>query len=151
MSDKIQTRIFNHGDKKESKWPSQYGTLERGIFYISESGELTAGYPPSKVQRFGTAPAFIGDDMPSTLNHADNKYYTSKSKFRASTKAHGFIEVGNEKIKPAKRREPDLKAIEASVAKAYNEIEHGMARLTEKDRAVCKIADRQLKEKHDIE
>ncbi len=40
---------------------------------------------------------FIPDDMPPTLHPCDHKYYTSKAKFRAVTRYHGKIEVGNER------------------------------------------------------
>lgn len=37
---------------------------------------------------------YISDDMKPTRHPVDGKYYTSKSTFRAITKAHGFEEVG---------------------------------------------------------
>lgn len=42
----------------------------------------------------------ISDAMAPTLHHADGRLYDSKAKFRATTKAHGCIEVGNEPLKP---------------------------------------------------
>jgi hypothetical protein len=36
------------------------------------------------------------DDMPPTVHPCDQQVYTSKAKFRATTRAHGKIEVGNE-------------------------------------------------------
>ena len=39
----------------------------------------------------------IRDTIDETWHPSDGKYYTSKSKFRQVTKAHGGIEVGNEK------------------------------------------------------
>jgi hypothetical protein len=58
----------------------------------------------------------ITDTMDPTRHMCDNQFYTSKSKFREVTKAHGCVEVGNEvdymmrprkpvKLDPAKRRE----------------------------------------------
>ena len=38
----------------------------------------------------------ISDTMPETRHMADGKYYSSKSKFREVTKAHGCIEMGND-------------------------------------------------------
>lgn len=38
---------------------------------------------------------FILDDMPPTKHPVDGKFYTSKAKFRAVTRAHGYVEVGD--------------------------------------------------------
>jgi len=48
----------------------------------------------------------ISDEMPATRHMADNRLYTSKSKFRATTRAHGCVEVGNETATLLKPREP---------------------------------------------
>jgi hypothetical protein len=63
---------------------------------------------------------FIPDDMPPTLHPCNKKFYTSKAKFRAETRAHGKIEVGNEKeafwkLKPTDPRPP----MSESVKEAY--------------------------------
>jgi hypothetical protein len=68
------------------------------------------------------APMVITDEMPATQHMADGNYYTSKRKFRAITRAHGCIEVGND---PAMfRRRPKLKpdrhAIKAAVGRAFS-------------------------------
>lgn len=55
--------------------------------------------------------SFSSDEMPPTLHPANGKFYTSKAKFRAETKAHGFEEVGNayqNGYDPAKEREKAL-------------------------------------------
>ena len=43
-----------------------------------------------------SAPYVISDTMDSTRHMADGQFYTSKAKFRETTKAHGCVEVGNE-------------------------------------------------------
>jgi hypothetical protein len=53
-------------------------------------------------------PYVISDSMPP-LEHVDGRFYTSKRQYSAVTRAHGLIEVGNEKFKP-KKRSTDLKA-----------------------------------------
>lgn len=53
------------------------------------------------------APAVISDTMEPT-EHIDGKFYTSKSQFRAVTKAHGMIEVGND---PARLRPPTRRPV----------------------------------------
>ncbi|MGE3875491.1 MAG: hypothetical protein AB7F74_21265 [Parvibaculaceae bacterium] len=68
------------------------------------------------------APMVITDEMPATQNMADGNFYTSKRKFRAVTKAHGCVEVGNDpamfRRKP--KPKPDRRAIKAAVARAFS-------------------------------
>ncbi len=40
----------------------------------------------------------INDEIPATWHPADGKFYTSKAKFRAATRAAGCVEVGNEQL-----------------------------------------------------
>jgi len=76
--------------------------------------------PPDPVARSDLAcPSVIGDTMPET-QHVDGKHYTSKSAYRAITKANGYVEVGND---PARLRRPekpqaDPVARRAAVSKA---------------------------------
>lgn len=52
----------------------------------------------------------ISDEMPETRHMCDNQLYTSKAKFRETTRAYGCVEVGNETdtlLKPRKRIELD--------------------------------------------
>jgi len=51
-------------------------------------------------------PHIISDAMPPT-EQVDGRFYTSKSAFRATGKALGLIEIGNERPKP-KVRATDL-------------------------------------------
>ena len=44
-------------------------------------------------------PMVISDEM-EPVEQVDGRFYTSKRKFRAVGRAHGLIEVGNEKPKP---------------------------------------------------
>lgn len=55
---------------------------------------------------------FILDDMPPTKHPVDGKYYTSKAKFRATTRAHGYVEIGDaydRGYSPEKEYERDFK------------------------------------------
>ncbi len=54
----------------------------------------------------GDAPNVIRDEIDPTRNMCDNRYYTSKAKFREVTKAHGCVEVGNETTTMLKPRQP---------------------------------------------
>lgn len=52
----------------------------------------------------------ISDEMSPTRHMADGRYYTSKHKFRAATRAAGCIEVGNDPsiMSPKPRRRVEL-------------------------------------------
>lgn len=52
--------------------------------------------------------------------HIDGRYYDSKSQFRAVTKAHGCIEVGNDpaRLNPISRPKADPKARRDAVRRA---------------------------------
>jgi hypothetical protein len=47
-------------------------------------------------------PQIISDIMDPT-EHVDGKYYTSKATYRAVSRAHGLVEIGNERQKPKER------------------------------------------------
>lgn len=62
------------------------------------------------VDRRTTAPArsdlprpYVIGDVMDPAEQVDGNFYTSKAKFRAVGKAHGLIEVGNEKFRPKQR------------------------------------------------
>lgn len=54
---------------------------------------------------YGSSLYVITDEMAPLRNMADGKNYTSKAKFRATTKAYGCIEVGNDS-QAVKTRQP---------------------------------------------
>jgi hypothetical protein len=66
------------------------------------------------------APMFIRDEMPETEHPCNGRSYTSKSAFRAVTKAHDCIEVGNDpaRFKTPSKPKIDRKGIRASLEKA---------------------------------
>jgi hypothetical protein len=68
------------------------------------------------------APMVIADEMPATQHMADGKFYTSKRKFRAVTRAQGFIEVGNDPamFRRQPKPKPDRRAIRAAVGRAFS-------------------------------
>jgi hypothetical protein len=67
------------------------------------------------------APLVVADEMPATKHMADGRYYTSKRGFRAVTRAHGCIEVGNDPamLRRQQKPKPDRAAVRASVARAF--------------------------------
>jgi len=83
MSEKIQSKIFNYGDKCESSWPAKYGTGEKGRFYIAPKTENKSAY----VQQ---------DTMAPLRNMATGKIYDSKSAYLRDVHNAGFRVVGND-------------------------------------------------------
>jgi len=53
-------------------------------------------------------PMVISDTM-DPVEQVDGKFYTSKRQYRAVGRAHGLIEVGNEKLPPKQRASADRK------------------------------------------
>lgn len=74
--------------------------------------------PPARAN--GLAVPMVITDTMDPVEHVDGKFYTSKSQYRAVTKAHGYIEVGNDpaRHKRQPKPKPDRKAIKEAVAKA---------------------------------
>lgn len=99
----IKTKIFERGNENESDSISDYGQGEKGVFRyckktktvlpIAEARALDAELEQNQ-KRACIAHNFIQDEMPATKHPIDGKYYTSQSKFREVTKAHGCEEVG---------------------------------------------------------
>jgi len=69
-------------------------------------------------------PFVISDNMEPT-EQVDGKFYTSKRAFRATGRALGLVEVGNEKLKPKPKNAASRAAGEArraSIKKAVEKI-----------------------------
>jgi hypothetical protein len=65
----------------------------RSLYYWdSEQKKLVESRPRPAEEKVHV----IGDEMPAVTHPSNGKYYTSKSKFRAETRARGLTEVGNE-------------------------------------------------------
>jgi hypothetical protein len=47
-------------------------------------------------------PQIISDIM-DPVEHVDGQFYTSKATYRAVSRAHGLVEIGNERQKPKER------------------------------------------------
>lgn len=68
------------------------------------------------------APMLIKDFDEAVFSHADGRYYTSKKHWRDHLKAHGKVEVGNEKPSPPKA-EPVF--TEEAIGEAYDQWQAG--------------------------
>jgi hypothetical protein len=66
----------------------------------------------------------ISDEMPP-CEHVDGNFYSSKSAYRAVTRANGLTEVGTEKRAPRKRPPVSDKAISDAVDKAVADYQNG--------------------------
>jgi len=67
------------------------------------------------------APMLISDTMEPVQSMVDGRFYTSKAVLRASYRAAGVVEVGNDpsRLKPKPKPQPNRKAIRQSVEKAF--------------------------------
>jgi hypothetical protein len=72
----------------------------------------------------------ISDEMPALRHMADNKYYTSKHKFRETTKAYGCLEVGTDPaiLRPRKPIPLDRGARREAIRKTIYELRNGIRR-----------------------
>lgn len=64
--------------------------------YVWRNGELVEKHLAAPRIDSSSAPNVISDTMDATRHMASGKYISSKAAFRAETKAHGCIEVGND-------------------------------------------------------
>jgi hypothetical protein len=85
--------------------------VDRDEYYARQSAPKRSGL---------ACPMVISDTMDAVQHPCTGKFMTSKSAFRAETKAHGCIEVGNDpaRLRPRQRPKADRKAIRDSIAKA---------------------------------
>lgn len=74
--------------------------------YVRRNGKLVEKHLAEPLHASAWGPQVISDEMAATRNMADGNYYTSKKKFRDTTRAHGCIEVGNETATMLKPRTP---------------------------------------------
>ncbi|MER8741566.1 hypothetical protein NKH54_00645 [Mesorhizobium sp. M1004] len=74
-----------------------------------------------------SAPMINSDTMSAVQSMHDGKVYTSKSALRATYRAAGLEEVGNDpaRLRPRKRPKIDRKAIKDSVQKAQARFNRG--------------------------
>lgn len=73
---------------------------------------------------------FISDNMEPTQHMCDGKYYTSKKKFRETTKAYGCVEIGNDTKRLTERRKPvklDKRRRRDDIRKAIHDVRDGRA------------------------
>ena len=123
MTDKIVTKVFQYGNEKESSWPSEYGTGEKGVFHIDrDTKQFVEGLPTNPNPIYGTAPIVIFDSMPPTYHESACRVIESRKEWEATDRACGTITFGNKNDATPKfdstREEKELKADRRRAAKA---------------------------------
>lgn len=96
---------------------------------------MVKGYPPSNINRFGTAPAVIGDTMDAQRHPGTGLYCESKSAWEAMDKQTGMFTEGKLSKAPDRTKErkaENRKDIQQATRRAKNDLENGMAPLSEK-------------------
>lgn len=83
--------------------------------------------PPQGASDALPVPSFISDTMEPVQSMLDGKHYSSKSALRATYKAAGVVEVGNDpaRLRPRQKPKPDRKAIRDSIEKATARFSRG--------------------------
>lgn len=61
----------------------------------------------------------IGDSIPPTYNHADNRVYESKSELRRVNKAMGLVELGNDR--PQRRENYDQRELHREIERVMRD------------------------------
>lgn len=64
--------------------------------YVYRNGRLVEKHLAGSRHTPSSAPSVIRDEMDATRHMGTGKFFTSKAKFRAETKAIGAVEVGND-------------------------------------------------------
>lgn len=78
-----------------------------------------AAIPPARSEL--PFPMIVSDQI-ELQSQVDGKIYTSKSALRRSYRERGYVEIGNEELKPKPAFKPDRKAIRNSVGKALAQV-----------------------------
>lgn len=89
--------------------------------YVFRNGKVVLKQDAGPRQSAG--PMIISDTMADTWHPANGKTYSSKSRFRAVTRAHGLTEYGTEKIEP--KREQAMRPAREDIRKSIAMLREG--------------------------
>ena len=78
-------------------------SMHQKLYWNRETSSWEPHYP-QHLARIHVIP----DETEAFKSHADGKYYTSKSQYRADLRARGFEEVGNERLENSRPSMPDM-------------------------------------------
>lgn len=87
--------------------------------YVMRNGELVEKSQAAPLGR-SNAPQIISDYLPEMRHPITNELMDSKSRFRAITRAHGCVEVGNDQ--QTDRRTIDLGDRKRDIARAIEQL-----------------------------
>lgn len=92
----IKSKVHVYGNEKESEWPSQFGTGEKGLFHVDKNTlELKEGYPENPNPKYGEAPIVMFDSMPETYHDAACRPVESRKEWERLDKEYGTLTVGS--------------------------------------------------------
>lgn len=94
---------------------------------------MVDGLPTPNINRFGTAPAVIGDTMDAQRHPGTGLYTESKSAWEAMDKQTGMFTEGKLSKAPDRSKErkaENKKDIQQATRRAKNDLEYGMAPLS---------------------
>lgn len=95
----------------------------RGWHDLDQPWPVECWKEPARARSDLAAPMIIQDHMPPVQSMLDGKMYDSKSALRATYKAAGVVEVGNDiKAEPKKPDRPKRKDVKAAVSKAFSQV-----------------------------
>lgn len=141
----IRSKVHQYGNEKESSWPSQFGTGEKGVFHL-DNGEVKEGYPPQRHEKFGTPPLVIFDSMPETYHNGACRPVESRKEWERLDKECGTITFGSkESAKPALSEEKKEQMRREEARKDFVEAMH-MYRANPKEvkQKLAKRAEQQI-------
>lgn len=147
----IRSKVPSYGHEKEGSWPPSNPSGEKGLFYITDEGEVAEGYPPSKLQLFGKAPYIIQDSIVPFKHEGSGEIIDSRSRLRDTDRACGTITT--DKLLPPdptwqkEQRKKRLEDKKESIRKAVAQLRNGTAPISEEKRALCRNLDQQLSAK----
>ncbi|MEH3108987.1 MAG: hypothetical protein PGN22_02650 [Agrobacterium cavarae] len=99
-----------------------------GKWHVTDEWPLEClAVPPQGASDALPVPNFISDTMEPVQSMLDGRHYSSKSALRATYKAAGVTEVGNDpaRLRPRRKPKPDRKAIRDSIEKATARFSRG--------------------------
>lgn len=143
---KIRSRVFIHGDEKESTWPPLFGTGGAGLYHLGEDGKLKEGPPPRKEKIYGKAPYVIQDTIEPFRHAASGEIIDSRAKLRDTDRACGTFTTdkpqdatANRKARERQQARERKEDMHQANLRAINDLDYGNAPISEETRAKCAI------------
>lgn len=129
---------------KERETPVEVIEIQPGWFRFNKETKEIEPFTPEAPKEVN-APTIITDEMAPTLNHANNKMYTSKRRLRDAYKALGVVETGGvlPKVEPKKRSAEDIRH---DVEKALYDVRNNNVPATEQEKETWKREERKFQD-----